>query len=589
MVTGEGKVSSGCTMVHHSAGLLPLLLICLAGFSASETEQGGIRADTPYGPFALVIDGVSVVTVGIPYGFNCFAECDPSCRFTWTRGNVTSEGSQLSLTLLHVEPTQTLTCTAVNPATGRSASAEKTLQVAAGPENIQISGPPMLTYGAASDFTCSADCYPSCTYSWTVILEEEVFSTAQGKTISVSPPASGIVSETLICEAQNAVSQLFISTVLNLWVASLSDVSIAGDSTVTLGQKYIFTCSALCVPPCIFTWKYMGRTFKGQQIQLPILTEGNSTKYENQLEITFREYSKNEPLICEATNAASHVTSTAIMDLTVINPISVRPVSQTPPVEGHPFILQCVGTQNPASILWLKNNQLLTASKTVIFSPDNITLYFPHVLPTDVGLYKCVVIEGVAPIQAVGYQLQINYGPEKVAIVEPNKGPLGDVTFALPGSMTVLQCLAGCFPVCSIAWFYNGTLLSRNTSILFTPITSSYKATLTCEAFSAATQKTETAKTTVIVPDGPKNVVISGPDSLQVGVTTTFKCTAECTPPCFITWNVYGKNVTSPTIDITASRQVASESISCHAENGVSGKTVTVRKTLSVYGQWCGC
>lgn len=79
----------------------------------------------------------------------------------------------------------------------------------------------MLTYGATSVFTCSADCYPSCTYSWTVILQNEPYSTAQGATLSVSPAASTVFAETLLCQAEDTVSHLFISTTLNLWVASM--------------------------------------------------------------------------------------------------------------------------------------------------------------------------------------------------------------------------------------------------------------------------------------------------------------------------------------------------------------------------------
>lgn len=77
----------------------------------------------------MAISGVDVVTVGIPYGFQCSANCYPGCQYSWTRGNVTSQGPELSLQLLHIVPTQTLTCTVVNPATGKSATVQKTLQV----------------------------------------------------------------------------------------------------------------------------------------------------------------------------------------------------------------------------------------------------------------------------------------------------------------------------------------------------------------------------------------------------------------------------------------------------------------------------
>lgn len=84
---------------------------------------------------------------------------------------------------------------------------------------------------------------------------------------------------------------------------------------------------------------------------------------------------------------------------------------------------------------------------------------------------------------------------------------------------------------------------------------------------------------------GPKEVTISGPDSLEIGVTASFTCSAECSPSCSFTWTLYGKNVTGSVIDITVNRHVSKESISCWAENTFTGKTVTVSETLSVSGR----
>lgn len=83
------------------------------------------------------ISGVDVVTVGIPYGFECYADCYPTCQYTWTRGNVTTQGPELDLQLLHIMPPQTLTCTVVNPASGKSASVHKTLRVTGTNDQVQ--------------------------------------------------------------------------------------------------------------------------------------------------------------------------------------------------------------------------------------------------------------------------------------------------------------------------------------------------------------------------------------------------------------------------------------------------------------------
>lgn len=98
----------------------------------------------------------------------------------------------------------------------------------------------------------------------------------------------------------------------------LSDITITGDSEVAMGEQYTYTCSAKCVPSCSFTWKFMGNTFQGNQIQIPILRRENKPGFASRLEITVSDHSKTEALTCEATNTASHATITATKNLTVI-------------------------------------------------------------------------------------------------------------------------------------------------------------------------------------------------------------------------------------------------------------------------------
>lgn len=85
--------------------------------------------------------------------------------------------------------------------------------------------------------------------------------------------------------------------------------------------------------------------------------------------------------------------------------------------------------------------------------------------------------------------------------------------------------------------------------------------------------------------EGPTNVVISGPVSLEIGETATFTCSAECIPSCSFTWTLYGKTVTGSSIDITVNSHISKEFISCQAENTVTRMTATVNETLSVSGR----
>lgn len=93
---------------------------------------------TSDGPSSVVLSGVDVVTLGILYSFQCSASCYPACQFTWTWGNVTSQGPELSLQLTELQAAQNLTCTAVNPVTKTAAAAQKMLQAAGSDSKIQF-------------------------------------------------------------------------------------------------------------------------------------------------------------------------------------------------------------------------------------------------------------------------------------------------------------------------------------------------------------------------------------------------------------------------------------------------------------------
>lgn len=92
------------------------------------------------------------------------------------------------------------------------------------------------------------------------------------------------------------------------------------------------------------------------------------------------------------------------------------------------------------------------------------------------------------------------------------------------------------------------------------------------------------SKSTVFLAGGPKNLTISGPNSVQVGVKATFECSAVCTPACVYTWDVYGRTLHGSTIDFTISRYVATETLTCTAQNVVTGKRAAMNETLDVTG-----
>ncbi|XP_030211143.1 carcinoembryonic antigen-related cell adhesion molecule 5 [Gadus morhua] len=761
-----------------------LFLICLAvfpfhpkGIFASEGEhEGAVKDIVPSGPYSMAIEGVNTVTVGVPYAFTCSAKCTPACTFSWRNGNRTSTGAELTLQLKARSPLEILVCVAVNPDTRKSATVSKTLGVTVGPSNIMINGPSMLTLGVENDFTCTADCYPSCTYLWKWMWEGQVLGSSSGATLSIIPPET-VNYETLLCEAMDSVSHLFISTSLQRYVARLLGIYIvspSGQWSVTVGQTFLFTCFVECTPSCTYMWTFEGKTYENDQVHVPVFHKGEKPMIKEQQEITVTQDHRTEPLTCQAKNTVSGATISVTQILTIDNPYSVRPATQGVPMAGQTYSLQCIGSQNPASITWLQNSLPLPVSDRLVLSQDNTLLTFSPLMESDTGTYQCVINVDIGDVKSLGYRMQVNFGPSKVQIVEVNKGAVGkeltaltgsitalqcvadcypgcsiswfyngkmlsrnasisftpvtppnqavlrcvaydpltmknssaettvivpfgpfkveiieaqqgpvgkeltalagtitalqcvadcypacsiswfyngkmlsrnaSISFtpvtppnqailrcvaydpltmknssaettvivpfgpskvqivevnkgavgkeltALAGSITALQCVADCYPACSISWFYNGKMLSRNASISFTPVTPPNQAVLRCVAYDPLTMKNSSAETTVIVPYGPVDVTISGSPSIEVGVKASFTCSATCSPACTYTWTVYGSPVKGSSIDITVSRYVATESISCQAQNSLSGKTATVNDTLTVSEpHWCGC
>ncbi|XP_062339631.1 hemicentin-1-like [Osmerus eperlanus] len=531
------------------------------------------------GPSYVEITGVSVATVGIPYAFQCSAKCSPACIFSWTRGDQTAQGPELRLQLQVRVPPQVLICVVLNPATGNLVTVKKTLQVTEGPSNIVISGPGMLSNGQSSTFTCSADCYPSCLYTWTTGSEgQSTGVTSQGSSLTITPP-SDAMSETLTCQAKDSASHLFISKTTSVWVATgPDDISIsnqAGSNTVILGSTYKFFCIVYCTPSCNYTWTYNGHTYPGDQIQVPILHKGDKRKVMSKLVITVSDYTHTENLTCEAQNTVSGLTVITTTTLTVI---------------GQVYSLQCVGSQNPASILWTKDGVPLPVSSRVSLSLQDTTLSFSPLQQSDGGLYQCVVSQGGQSLKGIGYQLNVYYGPVDVAIVRPETGPVGPELYVLPGSTTTLLCSSECDPDCSYTWIYNGKLVALNAAFSLTSGTPLQGGPLTCVAYNPVTKEHSSSETMVIPIDGPSDVTISGPRSLDVGVKATFRCSAQCSPSCSFKWTVYGRTMTGSTVDVTVSRYVPTESLSCEAHNSLTGRTASVNETLSVSDpHWCGC
>jgi hypothetical protein len=75
---------------------------------------------------------------------------------------------------------------------------------------------------------------------------------------------------------------------------------------------------------------------------------------------------------------------------------------------GKTYSLQCIGSQNPASITWLQNSLPLPVSDRLVLSQDNTLLTFSPLMESDTGTYQCVINVDIGDVKSLGYRMQVN-------------------------------------------------------------------------------------------------------------------------------------------------------------------------------------
>ncbi|KAI7806619.1 hypothetical protein IRJ41_009051 [Triplophysa rosa] len=116
--------------------------------------------------------------------------------------------------------------------------------------------------------------------------------------------------------------------------------------------------------------------------------------------------------------------------------------------------ITCEGNGDITSVQWIKDNDPLNPSVSVIFSSDNRSVSIDPVFRSDSGEYQCTLRNPVS-FETKKLTLIINYGPENVLIEGPNEAGLG--------SLVSLYCFATSVPSASFTWKFNGTDTSVTT------------------------------------------------------------------------------------------------------------------------------
>ncbi|XP_028255055.1 uncharacterized protein LOC114431675 [Parambassis ranga] len=199
-----------CTSQHkrgHANLCRALLLLFLAGLQPVLSSHGGHTNPDNRGLNVAVL-GPDYVTVGVPSSVECVSSC-AACTYSMSLDELEAkgQGNVLAFTVSTWLEALNVTCTVTNDK-GLNATAQKRLQVLAGPSNVSITGSMNHTY------SCNAYCRPSCSYSWQT--DKGPWILGQGDTISVTPQEV-VNARILICKATNSVSGLFVSATQNIW------------------------------------------------------------------------------------------------------------------------------------------------------------------------------------------------------------------------------------------------------------------------------------------------------------------------------------------------------------------------------------
>ncbi|XP_056012164.1 hemicentin-1-like [Ostrea edulis] len=150
----------------------------------------------------------------------------------------------------------------------------------------------------------------------------------------------------------------------------------------------------------------------------------------------------------------------------------------------------------------------------------------------------------------------------------------------------VFTCTADCSPPCNITWYKDGKTIEsngKNKDLKINRIVKTHSGTYKCQASGVAGKKSFSSELKVTVHYGPRNARLTykgneAPIAVNITEKTSpvLTCTADCSPPCNITWYKDGKTIESngknKDLKINRIAKIHSGTYKCQA-SGVAGKT----------------
>ncbi|WAR06240.1 HMCN2-like protein [Mya arenaria] len=370
------------------------------------------------------------------------------------------------------------------------------IDVSDGPDNVSLS-PATANYTVTEGnnlaaITCSATCYPACTYKW-----------SRSKVI-VSSTSTLVLSKierrkdgSYICTARNPGSNGPDKVLMSPAYRSY---------TLTEGDNLVIKCSAMCSPACTYTWSGSGNPWT-----IPWVT----LSYKATLNIGQIKRFEARSYMCTAQNSISSVPKHDGPDTVFINP-SQTSYTMT---EGLTMgVIYCYANCNPPCVYtWSRSGRTVRS---------NNTLNLGEVERGEAGSYVCTAKNPDGPSSLM-------LSPSTLRYIKNEGDTLGEIT-----------CSADCFPECNIRWQRTSgvslNVVSYNAYMSIGKLDRSKRGSYRCEAINPDTRSKTTNTVTVDVRYGPDDVTLNVPHIHTVTEGDTVKniyCSADCWPGCVFTWS----------------------------------------------------
>ncbi|XP_049902626.1 hemicentin-2-like [Epinephelus moara] len=414
---------------------------CVASNPFSRLSSQNFTLEVFYGPQMPTIMGPNVVKTGDKVTLSCYASSNPPSSYKWFfNDTLMANTSEYTTPPVTKDMSGMYTCVAYNNITHKTSTAYTKFTVFDGFEHVQVE-PPMdpAIEGDFYQLTCNVTGPVGHVY-WMKNgepLHEDnrtVFH-MENKMVTFNPVEQNDTGD-YQCVATNAVWNMTSPPYRLLVNYGPEKPMIYGPAFGETGHNVTFSCSAMSVPPCEFSWLFNG------------FSVGNNSEYTTER----LSFNMSGEYTCVASNNVTKQNSNITKMLTVIEAIeSVMIKNNTVPINSENFTLTCDVVGPYDAIYWMKDNKYLamtnsSSQSNMSYHAINNTLHFTPVTMDNDGVYHCVAVNQAGPHRSPNYNLLVNYGPLSVKI----SGPF--VT-GIKNYVTMV-CSADSRPDCKYQWFF---------------------------------------------------------------------------------------------------------------------------------------